>query len=221
MSNSPQLYERALNDAIGELKKYLSGTASEKKISDGLCRWALEKMGTDRAEYMQQGTRNFLALVAQEMVMKGCDVGTAISSLPYLIPLNIPRKRTLPFDRVEDLLNVAIKYYTLLPLLTDRKDKSKTGAAFRWGLNQVLPGAKTEWLKTINLSTESSDIAVQYLAQRYKLALGAEALKKWLGTIENAQKRQRWLESRLIATGFTKENQKLLRKLNLSIRNLP
>jgi len=218
--------DEAIAAAIREGENRFGPTASqeikaaiEKKLGDALSRWALEKMGTRRGDYIKAGMQNFLALAVQEILETGCDEATAVKSMPYLIPLSLG-KRPLPLEQFRQLgVTVSTKYYSLLGSIDRLKAKTKSGAAFRLHLTDLLPGTRNDWIKTLEKSEEPSDIAAQYLVSKYKLTFGAEALKKWLGTIADVKKRQRWLEKRLVTMSFTKESQRRLKKYR--VRDLP
>ncbi len=208
MENHTRLRTALFEDAFQKLSTdNVIRTAIQEKLLMSLANWALITMAKKKDNYLEEAIENFFAMGAAIMVVKGWDTSRVAKNIPLIMPIRSGRHPS-PFNLLSgcrtrfNLLRISDEYQSLLLKLKEIRTKNRRNqAAFKMRLKEILPGAQ-KWIEDCYLSTEPSDIATKYLAQKYKLGIGAEALKKRLHLANNTKSLTRWIDKYVARTSL-------------------
>jgi len=146
------------------------------KLPLALRQWAMMKMGENIGLYIEEGLRYFMTLVlVRRTIEEERDPSEILLKIPFIIPLKFRRRPLFPVNPI-DALN---EYGDVLDRVKDILKKTKRNPITRiMTFVDKLP--TTRGKAEQYCSMKASHIALDHLARKYKLPIGAEALKKHL-----------------------------------------
>ena len=178
----------------------------EAKYKVGLIAWASVQMGAFKEtggeenirQYFNEALINFYTQVALRMAKEpDLDPLKAIQETSFLFPIRLRGKKGIPFDpyqmlkEYEDIL-LRVKEYKKKTWKVSRnkeegrREFGKIPTRMAQALISILPGLP--WKIAWKLYKEdAADIALSYLAWKYDLEIGREALKKYLTLARNPE----------------------------------
>jgi hypothetical protein len=154
-----------------------------KAISSGLVDWAVRRMGDEIEKYLEEGVRNYLALFWLGSVNpyrdrpwgQGERFTEGLRNAFFLIPLDFTRGAV----HAQEWLRLWETYRNVLQTIKKLQTKKrKSRGAYLLALRENLPGLKTTQIEKFS-TMKPSDIAAEYVAWKFKLPAGPEALKEY------------------------------------------
>jgi hypothetical protein len=154
-----------------------------KAISSGLVDWAVRRMGDDLEKYLEEGIYNYLALFWLASVNPNRDrpwghgerFAEGIKNAFFLVPLDFTRGAVHP----QEWPRLWEAYRNMLQTIKNlRAKKRRSRGAYLLALRESLPGIQTAQIEKFS-TMKPSDIAAAYVAWKFKLPAGPEALKEY------------------------------------------
>ncbi len=154
------------------------------KVPPALNQWAKKKMGNDIGKYIDDGLRYFMSLVlVRRAVDEKSDHLEILNTTPFIFPLRLRRKPLIPIDPI----GLLKEYDRVFDSVKDILRKTKRNPINRiMTFTDHLPTTKDKAKQYCSM--KASDIALDHLARKYRLSIGAEALKKYLHLARNPEK---------------------------------
>lgn len=148
------------------------------KLEAALVMWAIEKLGEDLEKRVNPALENFFTSVFLRMGMEArSDFLSAVHKSPFYIPVQLRKEAAVS---QESLSNLKKEYETLLDLVKGIKNRTRREpSAQKMALIEKLPGTNTRMADKYQ-RMKPSQIALAYIAQKYRLAVSGEGLKKHL-----------------------------------------
>lgn len=172
--------------------KDLLDTIIWEKRKTALALWAVNKISQDQKELSED---MFMGGVLLLRKMTGCDYLTAIKETPYIIP-DKPGKKNA-FGPKVNLFRVLNEYERTLILVKKIQKKTRRNATARKiAFKENFPGVPEARLGKY-LFISASEIAMDYLAWKYKSNVSGDAIKKYLGEIRSQRRSIKRLDEAL------------------------
>ena len=159
-------------------------------IASGLVDWAARRMGKDLENYLEEGTRNYLALFWLASVNpyrdqpwgQGDRFTEGLKHADFRIPLNFSRGAVHP----QEWLRLWESYREGLRTAKGLQAKKKMSRGnYLLALRENLPGISDKQLEKFSLM-KPSDIATEYISWKFKLPAGPEALKEYFKVLHKS-----------------------------------
>jgi len=190
MNPISQLTDAIIKKGLNEAQRTKFSEIIESKFELAIFTWAIAKMGKDRDKYIKLAWEDFLTNLALSGLFEVWDSGKFfpfVEEIPIIIPRNLNKKEIIPFAE-HDPSQVQSEYNRILAELSKiKKKKWNNSAALLMSLKDKLPGLPEARLKKC-VERKASDIALDYIAWKYKLSVGTESVKKRLALAKNPKK---------------------------------
>jgi len=190
--------------------------AIQTKIYDALAGWAIVKMGPKRSQYTAIAVRNFGILCAQIVANTGRDVRDVAEEALFEFPLHLNKKRSAFTDQIPDIYLTAAEYEEVLGNVRSAKAKTKTHAALRLSLAEILKPLPRNFEKKLSnyyRSTSPSRIALDYVGCKHGVT-GAK-IKKLLVLARDPDRMSQSLRKYLQRSYLPKNLEEIKRSLAL------
>ena len=189
--------------ALDENAPFPEGWA--RKIRDalvsGLVDWAVRRMGDDLDKYLAEGVLNYLALFWLASVDpyrdrpwgQGERFAEGLRTAKFLLPLKPARGAVHP----QEWLRLWETYRSLLRTIRNiQSTKRRSRGNYLLALRENLPGISGKQIEKFSLM-KPSDIAAEYVAWKFNLPAGAEALKEYFKVFHKSYGYYDYLTERL------------------------
>jgi hypothetical protein len=154
-----------------------------KKRAMALALWAVKRVSPEQKQLADGLFHLFVFVLMKET---GCDYLTAVKEAPYVIPEDAAKEKN-PFGPAVNLLSVVNEYESTRDCAKQIKKKSKTRSAMLRAFKENFPYVPDGRLREYPFM-ESSKIAFDSLARKYKLNVSGEAVKKYIAKLRPQMK---------------------------------
>lgn len=193
-----------MNPISAMAEQFLKGSMNEaqwakcsqilmRQYEEAMITWAIVKMGKDRVRLFELAWEDFLAnLLLNHDLLEALESGTLWTRLEkahFTIPKTVKRRTKYPeaFEKVnpDQFLE---QYENVLSIVAPIKRKRyRNDAALRLALKSHLVGFPEGQLKKY-YKLNASDLALEYVAWKFKIQLGRESVKKLVGLARDPRK---------------------------------
>jgi len=156
----------------------------KKKVPPALIQWAMKKMGDEIGKYIDGGLTYFMVLVlVRRAVDEKSDPSEILATTPFTFPLKLRKSSLISFNPFELLK----EYESFLPRVKEIQGKTRRSSRNRiLSFIDKLPTKREKAEQYCYM--KASHITLDHLARKYRLPIGAEALKKYLHLARNPEK---------------------------------